>query len=197
MRFANVELDVPEPIQVEDLASDLPALDVRLGHAEPHQCVDIDRLAQVHELHALGQVGCGWCKHVARVQRRRDGAERMPLGGDGHGLRHTVHGLPRRIEDPVVRADEQPTAPRPDREIAIPADARIDDSERDRVVAHEWQGIGEQEGPGAYVERRDAVRQVDHPASRRDPIDDRVTDPDPLVAIAEVREEDDWARHGS
>jgi len=158
VRFANVELDVPEPIQVEDLTFDPPALDVRLGHAEPHQGVGIDRVAQVLERHALGQVGRGWCKHVARVERRCDGAERVLLGGDGHDLRHTVHGLPRQIEDPVVRPDEQPTVPRSDREIAITADARIDDGERDRIVAHEWHGIGEQERPGAYVERGDAVR---------------------------------------
>jgi hypothetical protein len=61
--------------------------------------------------------------------------EACVLGRDGHDLRHTVHGLPRRIEDAVVGPDEQPTVPRADREIAIAADARIDDRERDRVAA--------------------------------------------------------------
>jgi hypothetical protein len=56
--------------------------------------------------------------------------KRVLLGRDGHDLRHTVHGLPRRIEDAVVGPDEQPTVPRADREIAIAADARIDLGER-------------------------------------------------------------------
>src|SRR5947207_1306578 len=56
--------------------------------------------------------------------------------------------------------------------------------------------IREQERPGADVERRVAVRQVDDRASGRDPIDDRVTDPDPLVAIPQVRQEDGRRGHG-
>jgi len=118
------------------------------------------------------------------------------LGRDGHDVRHTVHGLPRRIEDAVVGPDEQPTVPRADREIAIAADARIDDGERDRVVPHERQGTGEQERAVADVEWGDAVRQVDDGAPGRDPIDDRVTDPDPFVPIPEVRKEDDRSSHG-
>jgi hypothetical protein len=89
-------------------------------------------------------------------------------------------------------ADENPSVPRPDCDIELTADARIDDREDDSFVAEVGKRIGQEERPGADIEGRNAVRQIDHLALRSDLVDDSVADPHPLVAVAEVREEDDW-----
>ena len=69
----------------------------------------------------------------------------------------SLGGAPRRSEQPVVGADEDPSVPRPDGDIAVTADARIDDREDDRVVAQVGEGVGQEQRAGADIEGRHAV----------------------------------------
>jgi hypothetical protein len=88
--------------------------------------------------------------------------------------------------------DEPPIAGL-ERDVAVAADARVDDREQDRVRPHVRERVDEQHRAAADVERRHAVREVDDRARRRDAVHDGVADADPLVAVAEVGEEDDRA----
>ena len=49
------------------------------------------------------------------------------------------------------------SVPRPDRDIAVTADARIDDREDDSFVAQVGQGVGQEQRAGADIEGRHAV----------------------------------------
>ena len=91
------------------------------------------------------------------MERRRDGLEQDFGGGDRDGVRHPLGGAPRRSEQPVVGTHEDPSVPGPDCDIAVTADARIDDREDDGVVAQVGQGVGQEQRAGADVEGRHAV----------------------------------------
>ena len=140
-------------------------------------------------------MGSSRSEHVARMERRRDRFEQNLGGGDRDDVRHPLGCAPGRSEQPIVGAHEDAAVPRPDCDIQVPADTRIDDGKDDGFVPKVGQGIRQQERAGTNVEGRHTVRQVDHLALRRDLVDDGVANPDPLVAVAEVRKERDRVSH--
>jgi hypothetical protein len=96
-----------------------------------------------------------------------------------------------RCEQSVVRSDKLASVGGFHSDVAIAADGRIDHREYAGVLPNVRERIGEDERTGADIERWNAVREVDDRARRRDSAHHRVADPDPLVSIAEIGEEDD------
>ena len=68
MRLPHVELRIAEPVQIDNLALDLPSLDQRLGKTELRQRRRVDGRPKLFELHAGGQVGGGGTEDVACVE---------------------------------------------------------------------------------------------------------------------------------
>jgi hypothetical protein len=102
--------------------------------------------------------------------------------------------FPRGSEDSVVRTHQVATTLELDRDVAILPNIRINDRKHDRILGDVGHRVGEEKRSGEHVERWDEMGEVDDRTSRRDPVQDRMRDSDPLVAQAEVAEEDDGSR---
>jgi hypothetical protein len=104
-------------------------------------------------------------------------------------------GVPERREQSIVRSDEQTSVAGFDSDVAIAADRRIDHCQNHGVVPDVRERVGQHERTSPDVEWWNAVREIDDRARWCNSAHDRVADPDPLVAVAEIGQEDDRASH--
>src|SRR6185503_13697414 len=104
---SQVQLHVPEPVDVEAAGANPSFGDVGLRHVELYQRARLDRWAELLDRHPLSKMrGCRR-ENIAAVERRRDGLERVIA------IRHLVGGvdpselLRSRDQEPVVGPDEE------------------------------------------------------------------------------------------
>ena len=121
----------------------------------------------------------------------RDGLQRVVGVGELVRLGNATEALGRGQQQPVVRADVQPSFAVAQRErAAATAHAGVDDREVD-AGRHVRQRVREHERSLQDVAGPDTVRDVDHASLGRDRRDHAVTRADEVVLQAEVGQEGD------
>ena len=76
----DVQVDVPEPVEVDDLAGDPARLDLGLGERHDDERARVERLAELFDRHARREVGGRGAERVGRAERLRvrSGGSRPP-----------------------------------------------------------------------------------------------------------------------
>jgi hypothetical protein len=191
-RRVDVGHEVPEAVDVDDLAADPPRLDGGNRRREAYHLRDLR--AERGGRGPDGQRGGDRREYVPSVERRASGLEEESLVGEMDDAAGRVGGRGER-EDAVVRADEERArrldADRP----ARAPDPGVDDRDVNRPRREVRRRVPERERAGEHVLRRDAVRHVDDPGHGRAARDHALHDADERVDEAEVgRERDDRHR---
>ena len=136
------------------------------------------------------------CEDIAAVEHAGDGLHHDLGGDDGDGTLGSSVRSPGQRQDPVIGSDQLAARAGLDGDRQpIRADSRVDDREADRVGRGEAKAFGEHQTARLDVVRSDAVRDVDHRRTRRDPGDDGVTDTHELISQTKVRDEYDRLAH--
>jgi hypothetical protein len=186
-----VELHVPEAVDVETTSSDAPVGDLGLGHLDPRERQDLDRRPQLLDRQPLRQMGRRRRKDVTPVERRRDRLERVFTVRDLMRGLDPTELLRRRHEQPIVRPDVETPVAAPQRDLpAVTADAGIDDREV-HAFGEVRQRVREHDRALEHLVRLDPVRDVDDLDLGRDPPHHAVADADEVVLEPEVGQERD------
>ena len=106
MLAGEVQLHVPEAVDVEDGGVDPALADLRLGQVEPRERVNRERRAERLELHTGREVRGRWREEVSPMKRARDDVEGVVGIGELVGRRDAAEPLGRGHEQAVVGADE-------------------------------------------------------------------------------------------
>ena len=156
----DVEGDVAKRVNVEHRGADPVGAELGLGQIEAHERVRVERRAELFDRDAAREVRGGRREEVAAVEGARDRLERVLR------VRELVRrGDPRpvggRDQQPVVRADEEPSLLVAQRERAArAADTGVDDRQVD-ADGHVGERAREHERALEDLLRRDPVRDVD------------------------------------
>jgi hypothetical protein len=118
---------LPKRLKVQNAAADLARLDLRSRHRQPCQGCGIDLAAELLDRHPGGEMRRRRTQRVPRAERVGDRLLDHIVRRDLHRLAHSPASYPRGRQQAVVRTDQNPPALRFDRDLAVPADIRIDD----------------------------------------------------------------------
>ena len=186
-----VQLHVPETVDVETARADRSVGDLGLRHLEPGQRADFDLRAELLERDSAREVRRRRGKDVSPVEGRRHGLQRVLAVRDLVGGGDPAELLRRRDEQTVVGPDvEPPVASAQSDRPALATNAGIDDREM-HALGEVGERVREHDRPLQHAVRLDPVRDVDDLDLGSDPLHDAVAGADEVVLEPEVGQERD------
>ena len=186
-----VQLHVPESVDVEAARADAPRADVRLRHLEPDERVGLHRGAELTDVEPPREVCRRRREDIAAVEGRGHRLERVLPVRDLVRRLDAAELLGRRHEQAVVRPHIQPPVRPADGDLsAIAADSWVDDREV-HALGQVRQRVREHERALEDALRLDPVRDVDDLDLGRDPLHHAVAGSDEVVLEPEVGQERD------